>query len=215
AANDALARPGVVIEPRRQWPSAMAGLGVELKGKVAAGELAEAGRAVARFTDLGYGQRVRAVLATNGAVPVSDGPVPDDLLAAAVQVLANWDWPQRPVAVVHIGSSRHPRLVEDFARRIGSIGRLPHLGQVTRISSAQDGPATDGRSNSAQRLRIVLRRHELVAGLAGALTGEHRGAPLLLIDDYTDSGWTLTVTSRLLRRAGAGAVYPFVLGLAG
>jgi ATP-dependent DNA helicase RecQ len=38
---------------------------------------------------------------------------------------------------------------------------------------------------------------------------------LLLIDDYTDSGWTLTVTSRLLRRAGAGAVYPFVLGLAG
>ncbi|MDQ1691680.1 MAG: ATP-dependent helicase RecQ [Pseudonocardiales bacterium] len=215
AAKDALARPGVVIEPRRQWPSAMAGLGVELKGKVAAGELAEAGRAVARFTDLGYGQRVRAVLATNGAVPVSDGPVPDDLLAAAVQVLANWDWPQRPVAVVHIGSSRRPGLVEDFARRIGSIGRLPHLGQVTMMSPAQDGPAADGRSNSAQRLRIVVRRHELDASLAGALAGEHRGAPLLLIDDYTDSGWTLTVTSRLLRRAGAGAVYPFVLGLAG
>jgi ATP-dependent DNA helicase RecQ len=83
------------------------------------------------------------------------------------------------------------------------------------MSPAQDGPVADGRSNSAQRLRVVVRRHELDAGLAGALAGEHRGAPLLLIDDYTDSGWTLTVTSRLLRRAGAGAVYPFVLGLAG
>jgi len=36
---------------------------------------------------------------------------------------------------------------------------------------------------------------------------------VLLIDDRTDSGWTLTVAARLLRRAGAGAVYPFVLGI--
>jgi ATP-dependent DNA helicase RecQ len=32
-----------------------------------------------------------------------------------------------------------------------------------------------------------------------------------LIDDYTDSGWTLTVAARLLRQAGAAQVYPFVL----
>jgi ATP-dependent DNA helicase RecQ len=33
------------------------------------------------------------------------------------------------------------------------------------------------------------------------------------VDDYTDSGWTLTVAARLLRQAGAAAVYPFVLGV--
>jgi ATP-dependent DNA helicase RecQ len=38
---------------------------------------------------------------------------------------------------------------------------------------------------------------------------------VLLVDDYTDTGWTFTVVARLLRAAGAGAVYPFALGVAG
>jgi ATP-dependent DNA helicase RecQ len=36
---------------------------------------------------------------------------------------------------------------------------------------------------------------------------------VLLVDDRTDSGWTLTVGARLLRLAGAEAVLPFVLGV--
>jgi ATP-dependent DNA helicase RecQ len=36
---------------------------------------------------------------------------------------------------------------------------------------------------------------------------------VLLVDDRTDSGWTLTVAARLLRQAGASAVLPFVLGV--
>ena len=51
--------------------------------------------------------------------------------------------------------------------------------------------------------------------LAEQLAGEHRGAPVLLVDDFCDTGWTITVVARLLRAAGAGPVYPFVLGLAG
>jgi ATP-dependent DNA helicase RecQ len=35
----------------------------------------------------------------------------------------------------------------------------------------------------------------------------------VLVDDRTDSGWTLTVAARLLRHAGASAVHPFVLGV--
>ena len=38
---------------------------------------------------------------------------------------------------------------------------------------------------------------------------------MLLVDDYTDTGWTLAVVAPLLRQAGTGAVYPFVLGIAG
>jgi len=35
--------------------------------------------------------------------------------------------------------------------------------------------------------------------------------PVLLVDDMTDSGWTLTVTGALLRRARCPAVFPLVL----
>jgi ATP-dependent DNA helicase RecQ len=40
------------------------------------------------------------------------------------------------------------------------------------------------------------------------------GRDVLLVDDYTDTGWTLTVIARLLREAGASGVFPFVLGIA-
>jgi ATP-dependent DNA helicase RecQ len=40
-------------------------------------------------------------------------------------------------------------------------------------------------------------------------------APRVLVDDTIDSGWTMTVAARLLRRAGAGAVLPFALAQAG
>jgi ATP-dependent DNA helicase RecQ len=38
---------------------------------------------------------------------------------------------------------------------------------------------------------------------------------VLLIDDLTHTGWTLTVVARSLRQAGARSVLPFVLGVAG
>ena len=41
------------------------------------------------------------------------------------------------------------------------------------------------------------------------------GRPVLLLDDVMDSGWTLTLAARLVRQAGASAVYPFTLGIAG
>jgi ATP-dependent DNA helicase RecQ len=35
--------------------------------------------------------------------------------------------------------------------------------------------------------------------------------PVLLVDDLTDSGWTLTMAARVVRAAGAAAVLPFAL----
>lgn len=35
--------------------------------------------------------------------------------------------------------------------------------------------------------------------------------PILLVDDITDSGWTMTMAARVLRRAGADEVLPFAL----
>jgi ATP-dependent DNA helicase RecQ len=201
AAGATLDRPGVALDPRRMWPSAMPGLGVDVKGKIAAGDLAETGRVIARFTDLGHGAQVRRLL----AVDAPDGPVPESLISATVQVLKAWDWAERPAAVVHVGSGTRPVLVADLAARLSSIGRLADLGGVPHHG------ARSARSNSAQRLRTVWSAYQVPAGLADRLTGQ----PILLVDDFVDTGWTFTVVARLLRRAGAGAVFPFALGQSG
>ena len=203
-AEASLRRPGVLLEPRRQWPAAMPALGVQVRGKIAAAESAEPGRAIARFTDLGYGSRIRAVLAD------PDGSVPPELIAAGVDVLAAWDWPFRPAAVLHVGSRRRPLLVADLAAQLSRIGRLADLGPVEHL-----GRSSTGRSNSAHRLKACWDSYRVPDRLSEQLAGEHRGTPVLLVDDFCDTGWTLTVVARLLRAAGAGQVYPFTLGLTG
>ncbi len=203
AARERLGRPGVTVEPRRQWPSAMAALGVPLSGKISAERQAAAGRAIARFTDLGYGARLRALFAPD----VADQDVPDELFQAAVKVLAAWDWGVRPGAVVSVGSHTHPQLVDSVASRLARIGRLPYLGQVEHT-----GASGGSRSNSAQRLRAVHGAYRVPRELTAALPGL-AGQPILLVDDRTDTGWTLTVVAQLLRAAGSGPVYPFVLAV--
>jgi ATP-dependent DNA helicase RecQ len=205
AAHARLGRAGVTVEPRRQWPAAMKALDVPLTGKIAANRLAEPGRAIARFTDLGFGRRVREALDPQAA----DGPLPEELLRAAVKVLAAWGWEARPAAIVSVGSLARPLLVQSIAEGLARLGRLLYLGSV-----AHGGPPNRGRSNSAQRLRALYGTFALPADLKQALQGLE-GKPILLVDDLTDSGWTLTLVTAMLREAGAGPVYPFVLGIAG
>ncbi|MCW2497437.1 MAG: ATP-dependent helicase, partial [Jatrophihabitans sp.] len=200
AASNVLSRPGVPVDPRRMWPTAMPSLGINVKGKLRADELAEPGRVVARFTDLGLGQRVRSVVGPGAA----DEPVPDDLVRACVQVLASWGWADRPSAVVHVGSRRLPQLTASLAARLAEVGRLDDLGAVPHL-----GASSTGRSNSALRLRDVWPAYPLPPEL------DVEGRSVLLIDSVLDSGWTLAVVARQLRRAGARAVYPLALGLAG
>ncbi|MCU1490053.1 MAG: ATP-dependent helicase RecQ [Acidimicrobiaceae bacterium] len=202
-----LERPGVPIEVKRQWPSAMSGLGVRVSGRIPEQEQPQPGRAIARFSDLGYGQQVRRVADREAR----DGPVPESLVEAAVKVLAAWrpQWPVRPVGIVSVGSASRPELVASFAGRIAEIGRLPVLGAVPH-----HGEARQDRTNSAFRLRAVFGAYPLSPSLRSVLSGELAGQPLLLVDDYTESGWTLAVVARELRLAGAGAVYPLVLGAA-
>ncbi len=203
AARETLGRPGVTIDPRRQWPTAMAALGVPLSGKIPLDQQAAPGRAVARLTDLGYGPRLRGLFAPGQP----DEDVPDDLFKAAVKVLASWEWGVRPVAVVSIGSRAHPQLVQSIATRLARIGRLTYLGEVEHV-----GASSRGRSNSAQRLRAVYDAYRLPSDLVGALHALDKG-PVLLVDDRTDTGWTFAVVARLLHQAGADAVYPFALAL--
>ncbi|WP_280668592.1 MULTISPECIES: RecQ family ATP-dependent DNA helicase [unclassified Kitasatospora] len=217
AARAALGRPGVAFEPRRLWPTGMDALGVSLKGRIPAGEQAQSGRALGRLSDIGWGGRLRTMLAPGAA----DAAVPSDVLDALVTVLADWargpgGWagssPEtaRPVGVVTMSSASRPELVASLGARIGAIGRLPLLGRIEYV----DGRAPYGaRSNSAQRLHSLAGSLVIPPALTEALAATP--GPVLLVDDLVDSGWTVTVAARLLRRAGAEAVLPLVLAVQG
>jgi len=215
AAGSHAKRAWVTIEARRQWPSGMPAVGVDLKGKIAAGEQAAEGRALARLTDLGWGSALRDLLGPGAG----DQPVRPQLLGAMVNVLKEWaanDAPGgawsgagRPVGIVTIASRARPRLVASLAEGIAEIGRLPIAGSVERIRD--DGHT--GPTNSAWRLRSVYDAFDLGPQLRQRLA-ECPG-PVLLVDDLVDSGWTMTIAARLLRQAGAPAVLPLVLALAG
>ena len=140
----------------------MKALGVPLTGRIAADRMADPGRAIARFTDLGFGPRLREVLGTDRA----DGPVPEDLLKAAIKVLAAWGWEERPGAVVSVGSRSRPELVRSVAEGLARVGKLPYLGSVEHT-----GPSSRGRSNSAQRLRAIHGTFRISNEIKAALPG--------------------------------------------
>ncbi len=202
AARDRLLRPGIEITPRKMWPAGMKDLGVEVAGKIPPGLAAEPGRALGRLTDLGWGPRLRAVLAS--AEP--DGPVPDDLIEAVVKVLAGWNWERRPAGVVTLPSRTRPELIASLGQRVAGIGRIPYLGALTCT-----GDPRSGHSNSAQRLSALTRALVVPGPLGDAVS--RAGGPVLLVDDRIETGWTMTVAAWLLREAGAPAVLPLALAV--
>jgi ATP-dependent DNA helicase RecQ len=200
-----LRRVGVDLPARAQWPSGMDRLGVPVKGKIPPAEQVEPGRAVARLTDLGWGTRLRALLA--GGFP--DGPADPALLAACVEVLAAWGWDRRPAAVATVPSRRRPQLVDSVGQHLAGIGRLGWLGP---LALRGEGPRGQAGGNSAFRLAGLWEAFEVTAAQRDRLA-ELDGAPVLLVDDLADSRWTLTVAGRALRLAGAGGVLPFALAV--
>ncbi|MDN6178889.1 MAG: recombinase RecQ, partial [Micrococcaceae bacterium] len=73
------------------------------------------------------------------------------------------------------------------------------------------GPRGASGGNSAFRLAAVWGQFAVGDELAGELAA--LDGPVLLIDDYVDSRWTITEATRVLREAGADAVLPFVLAV--
>lgn len=191
-ARQRLQRPGVELSPRRQWPTGMAKLGIELSGRITDGPAA--GRVIGRLTDLGWGTRLRRLL------DAPDAPAPAEFIQAAVAVLADWPWQTRPVAVMGLDSSTHPLLIGSVVDGLAGLGRLTNLGTLRYRPGHR--PVT--AANSAYRV-AALEDAWLAPDLGGV-----RG-PILLIDDLTDTGWTLTMAARVLRQAGADEVLPFAL----
>ncbi|GAA1228015.1 RecQ family ATP-dependent DNA helicase [Rhodoglobus aureus] len=219
-ATATLDRVGVPIEPRAQWPTGADRLGLPVRGRIAPDERATEGRALARLTDLGWGGTLRTLFAAGA----TDAPASPALIAACVRVLADWNWDDRPQAVVSMPSRSRPQLIASIAEGLAAAGKLPYLGQLSLTGA---GPTGEPGGNSAYRLASVWGQFEWAGGTSGsdpaasdaAASDPKRSAlpngPVLLVDDLVDSRWTLAIAAKALREAGVDAVLPFALALRG
>lgn len=209
-------RVGVDITARRQWPSGMDTLGINLRGRIAPALQAEPGRAIARLDGLGWSGALRDLFAPSASDhSTADGELPVPLRTAAVRVLDDWDAIRsssgvtRIDGIIAVRSATLPLLTNHLATGLARYLDVPLIGTIGPAAGAEAPGRHD--VNSAMRLAGVERR--LTLELNDEASAGLVGRAVLLVDDYTDSGWTLTVAAKRLREAGASQVHPFVLAV--
>jgi ATP-dependent DNA helicase RecQ len=154
---------------------------------------AEPGRILSRWGDAGWGELV--------AEDKRWGYFRDELVDAVAEMLRDrWRPEPAPTWVTSVPSSRHPRLVPDFAYRLARELRLPFLPVLTKVKDNEPQKEQQNRFHQCRNLDGVF-----------GIDGNVPDGPVLLVDDVVDSAWTLTVTAALLRRAGSGPVWPLAL----
>jgi len=242
AAGSRLLRPGVEITPRRMWPSGMAALGVDLSGKIGPEVSAEPGRALGRLTDLGWGPRLRTLLARpdgpEGAAgpggAIGTGAAGADGAARAARAdgadgpAGDGEVPDELIAtVVKVLAAwdwdRRPAGVVALPSRsrprlVGSLAaRIAEIGRLRHLGELGYRPGTPrgrpaGRQYNSAQ-RLSAVWHELTIPEPVGAAIAGLGGPVLLVDDLIESGWTMTVAAKLVRDAGAPAVLPLALAV--
>ena len=174
------------LDPRRcgrpRWPTSAS------TSRARSPTVAEEGRAVARLTDLGHGQALRALFGPD----TPDGPVPPSLVEAVIEVMRDWApaWPARPdgrrLRRVRTPPDADPRP----RRRAGALHAAPGRRRAgrSRDLACRRG---QGQSNSAQ------------TGGGGTpprprsrSTSRATVDPVLLVDDLVATGWTMSIAGR-------------------
>jgi len=190
-------RTSLPIEPRKEWP--VGGMPeYNLGSKVKIARQAQPGKALCVWGDAGWGGMVRQG-------KYRDGYFADELVAACVEMVSEWNPQPRPTWVTCVPSLRHPDLVPNFARRLASALGLPFH---TVLAKTDNRPEQKTMANSTQQARNI--------DGSLALNGQPvPHGPVLLVDDMVDSRWTLTVSAWLLRNGGGGEVWPMALSQTG
>ena len=186
-----LKRAHLPIAPRKKWPSRMPQYGVN--GSIAPCHQAQPGKALCKWGDVGWGDLVRQG-------KYHDGHFADDLVAACVNMVQQWNPQPVPTWVTCVPSRRFD-LVENFARRLATELDLPFHEVLTTITERPEQKIMANSTQQALNLdgAFEINRQSMPPG------------PVLLIDDMVDSGWTLTVSAWLLRHNGSGEVWPLAL----
>jgi ATP-dependent DNA helicase RecQ len=182
----------VVLTVRRQTPRTASGAGKRLGPEL----LIEEGRALARSGDGGWDPLVRRGLRA--------GRLEDELVEASAALVAGWGPTPAPGWVTAVPSRRAGDPVSDFAARLAAKLGLPYTQALKRVGG---NPPQREMSNSAQQVDNVRGQFRVHGPLPPG--------PGLLVDDLRQSGWTMATVGAQLRAAGAEAIHPLVLSLAG
>lgn len=184
------------LQPRKQWPSGGALPIYGFAGNIGNALRAQEGRALCLWKDAGWGRMV-------AAGKYDHGHFDDELVGACVEMIQQWKPEPAPEWVACIPSLNRPVLVSDFAHRLAEALGLPFHACLQK---AMANPPQKEMQNSFQQAHNL--DGVFVADPATLLPG-----PCLLVDDMTDSGWTLSVAAAVLRKAGCAAVFPVALAL--
>ena len=196
-AEEFLCRTSLPIEPRKKWPvGGMPQYGIHTASTIP--YQAQPGKALCVWGDAGWGGLVRQG-------KYHDGHFSDDLVAACVKMIQEWNPQPSPTWVTCVPSLRHPQLVPNFAQRLAAALGLPFHMVIAKTDAR---PEQKTMANSTQQARNI--------DGSLALNGQPiPPGPVLLVDDMVDSRWTLTVAAWLLRKSGSGAVWPMALSQTG
>ena len=196
-AEEFLCRTSLPIEPRKKWPvGGMPQYGIHTASTIP--YQAQPGKSLCVWGDAGWGGLVRQG-------KYHDGHFSDDLVAACVKMIQEWNPQPSPTWVTCVPSLRHPALVPNFAQRLAAALGLPFHMVIAKTDAR---PEQKTMANSTQQARNI--------DGSLALNGQPiPPGPVLLVDDMVDSRWTLTVAAWLLRKSGSGAVWPMALSQTG
>ncbi len=196
-AEDFINHREIVLRPRKLWPEGgLPQYGFPSARKIANELQAEEGRALAYFQLGRIGRRLRSEKYERKPPRFSEATV-----AEAADLIDAWSPQPPPQWIVPMPSLNRPTLVPEFADRLGEKLGLPVHHAVHKFLATEEQKAMQNSSFQAKNLDGCLE----VVSFPGM---EHAG---LFVDDMCDSGWTVAVVVALLRRAGAGIVYPFTL----
>ena len=197
----------IVIDARKQWPAAALeeiqqvmpdAISLTQQGtpstRLSEELRPQQGRALSIYGDSGWGRAVAD--GKYGAKHFSDE------LAQATTRLIRERWRPEPFPewITCVPSNRQPTLVADFANRLSAILKVPFIPLIAKTRETQPQKSME---NSTQQVRNLLG--------AFSVGRDILAAPVLLVDDVIDSGWTMTMIAVLLRLNGSGPVFPFAL----
>jgi ATP-dependent DNA helicase RecQ len=193
----------VIIEPKKRWPSAvLAELRQAMPAVVANTAISEnlrpeQGRVLCIYGDAGWGHIV-------AQCKYNAGHFNDELVAASATLIRDrWKPDPFPKWITCVPSKRNPLLVADFARRLSLRLGIPFLLAIEKTRETEPQKRME---NSAQQVRNLLE--------AFSVERDILAAPVILVDDVIDSGWTTTMIAALLRMNDSGPVFPFALAKA-
>ena len=127
----------------------------------------------------------------------------DTLVDAQVEMIKRWQPQPIPQWVTCVPSLNRPELVPSFTQRLGDKLNIPFLPVLSKV-----------KQNQPQK--TMINSYQQAHNLDGVFTIDSdkvKSSPVLLVDDFVDSGWTFTVISALLRGASSGEVFPVALAM--